>query len=61
MTESIQKIINENPDSLDIGTPSKGGNIKIYGDFNNMDAFQKKIENAIEVRKFAQAKLEINI
>ena len=51
--ESIQKTIHENPDSLEIGAPSKGGAIKVYGDFSNPEAFKQKIENAISVRKHA--------
>jgi len=47
----------ENPDSLEIGTPSKGGAIKIYLDFLNVDAAKIKIDNAIEVRNYANAKL----
>lgn len=41
-------------DSLEIGTPSKGGAIKIYGDFSKVDEFVAKIENAKRVRERAQ-------
>lgn len=41
------------PDSLEIGTPGKGGALKIYGDFRNPDAFQIKIRNAYNIRKYA--------
>ena len=47
----------ENPDSLEIGTPAKGGAIKVYGDFNDKDTFQKKIDNAIELRTYANEKI----
>ena len=47
----------ENPDSLEIGTPAKGGAIKVYGDFSNKDEFQKKIDNAVELRNYANQKL----
>ena len=47
----------ENPDSLEIGTPSKGGAIKVYGDFINPDGFKAKIDNAIEVRNYTKSKL----
>lgn len=47
----------ENPDSLEIGTPSKGGAIKVYCDFANEDACKIKIDNAINVRAYANAKL----
>jgi len=41
-------------DSLEIGTPAKGGAIKIYTDFNDVKATQEKILKAFEARKFAQ-------
>ena len=47
----------ENPDSLEIGTPAKGGAIKVYGDFNDKEIFQKKIDNALELRTYANNKL----
>jgi hypothetical protein len=46
--------VQDNPDSLEIGTPSKGGAIKIYGNFNDPVAFQEKITNAMAVREFAR-------
>jgi hypothetical protein len=55
--ESIQKTINENPDSLELGTPSKGGAIKVYGDYNNLDSFKAKIDNAVILRAYANEKL----
>src|SRR3990167_11200625 len=48
--ECIHKNINENPDSLEIGTPGKLGAIKCYGDFNKPDEFLEKIKNAKKVR-----------
>ena len=47
----------ENPDSLEIGTPSRGGPIKIYCDFTNTEACKIKIDNAIEIRSYANLKL----
>jgi hypothetical protein len=49
----------ENPDSLELSTPARGGAIKIYGDFSNKEEFQKKIENAIELRKYAGTLIEV--
>lgn len=60
MEETIQKQITENPDSLEIGTPSKGGAIKIYFDSNNIEAAKTKIKNAKEIKEYAQANLSIN-
>ena len=59
--DTITVVINENPDSLEISTPSKGGGIKVYGDFSKMDEFKAKIDNAIEVRKYAQAKIQVDV
>ncbi len=58
---SITKIINENNDKLEIGTPAKGGSIRVSGDFNKPDEFKKKIDKAIEVRNYANAKIAINV
>jgi hypothetical protein len=54
MEETTTRHINDNPDSLEIGTPSKGGAIKIYGDFSKPDEFKAKIQKAKEVREEAQ-------
>lgn len=53
--------VDEERDSIELSTPAKGGAVKIYGNFNNPEAFKKKIENAVEVRKFAQAQIGINV
>lgn len=52
MEEHIHR--NENADSIEIGTPGKGGVVKCYGDFNSPEAFKKKLENAKDVRAKAQ-------
>ncbi len=41
-------------DSLEIGTPSKGGAVKIYGNFADPDTFRKKIDAALELRRYAE-------
>lgn len=55
--ENITKHISENPDSIEIGTPSKGGALKVYGNFANPDEFMMKIDNAVKVRAYANEKL----
>jgi len=55
--EAIQKVVNENPDSLEFGTPSKLGCIKVYGNFDNPEAFKQKIDNAVLVREHANSKI----
>ena len=49
---------NITPDSIKIGTPAKGGEIKVYGNANNPDGFREKIKTMIELRKEAEAALE---
>lgn len=61
MEESIQKHVTENPDSIEIGTPSKGGAIKIYGNFEDKEGFKNKIDVAKEIREYAQANLSVNV
>jgi hypothetical protein len=45
--------ISENPDSLEIGTPGKGGAVKIYGNFLDPEGFRAKIKAAYELRQYA--------
>jgi len=59
MQETISRHVNDNPDSLEIGTPSKGGAIKVYHNFNDPEGFKAKIQNAKDVRDFANALLEV--
>ena len=61
MEETIHKQVTENPDSIEIGTPSKGGAIKIYGNFADEESFKKKIDAAKKVREYAQANIAVNI
>lgn len=51
---SVNKVVNDSPDSVEIGTPAKGGAVKCYGSFGKPEDFKKKIKQAFEVRKFAQ-------
>lgn len=52
--ESTQKIITENPDSITIGSATKGAQLKVYGDFNDLEAFKKKVDNARAVKDYAE-------
>jgi hypothetical protein len=45
-------------DSLEIGTAGKGGNIKVYGDFNQPDIFRNKIDEAIKLRQYVNTKID---
>ena len=60
MEESIQKIVNENADSIAFGSAAKGALIKVYGDFSKPDEFKKKIDNAKEIRDYADAGIAVN-
>jgi len=40
-------------DSIEIGTPGKGGAIKVHGNFSNPSAFEAKIREAVRLRKLA--------
>jgi len=62
--QHIHKNIDERPDSIEIGTPSKGGAVKIY--FNADDSketTEERIVKAFAARKFVQeqAKLQEEI
>lgn len=57
----VTKIVNDSADSLEIGTPGKSGCVKIYGNFSDVESFKKKIDNAREVKKYAEANLMINM
>ena len=46
-------------DSLEIGTASKGGAIKIYTDFNDVAGSKSKVDNALLIREYARLKLEV--
>ena len=54
----LHKYQDDNKDNIEIGTPSKGGAIKIYGNFTNTEDFKIKVDKAFEVRKYAQSKME---
>ena len=42
-------------DSIEVGTPSKGGAVKIYINANKPDEARQKIKNALDLRVFAAA------
>ena len=48
-------------DSIAIGSASKGGIIKIYGNFDDKEAFKKKIDSAKEIQTYAQANIALNV
>ncbi len=44
-------------DSLEIGTPGRGGCVKVYGSFDDPEGFKAKLDAAFELRTIARAKL----
>jgi len=59
MTEAqlitVKKILEGSPfqDSIEIGTPGKGGAIKLYGDFADPVGFEARTREAVRLRKLA--------
>jgi hypothetical protein len=62
MAEEIVRHIHENKDerkdSVTIGTPSKGGEVKIYFSAARPEEINALIDNAFAARKYAQGKME---
>ena len=50
--ETLSKV--EYPDSIEIGTPSKGGCIKVYFNADNKISAEQRVKNAFEIRRLAQ-------
>ncbi|OPX67911.1 MAG: hypothetical protein A4E36_01488 [Methanoregulaceae archaeon PtaB.Bin009] len=52
---TLKKILEGSPfqDSIEIGTPGKGGAVKIYGDFADPAGFEARILEAVRLRKMA--------
>ena len=55
--EVVHRSISADPDSIEVGTPSKGGAVKIYGDYSRPESFKKKILSAKAIREFAGKEL----
>lgn len=52
--DSTQTIINDKSDSIEIGTPAKGGSVKVYGDSMKPDEFMVRVNNMFTIRAHAQ-------
>lgn len=52
---TVKKILEGPPfqDSIEIGTPGKGGAIKVFGDFSDPAGFETRIREAVRLRKMA--------
>ena len=53
--EIVNKHINERSDSFEIGTPSKGGAIKVYFSCQNEQEAKELISKAMQLRQFGEA------
>lgn len=38
-------------DSIELGTPAKGGAVKVYGDFSRPEQFEAKIQTALMLKQ----------
>jgi len=58
--EQIVRHIHEDkdarPDSITIGTPSKGGEVKIYFNSDNPERATELVDNAFVIRSYANSK-----
>jgi hypothetical protein len=57
---TVNRILEGSPfqDSIEIGTPGKGGALKIYGDFSDPAGFEDRIREAVRLRKKAADMIE---
>ncbi len=55
--EKAKAAVERRKDSVDIGTPGKGGNLKVYYDASNVEEAKALVDNAIMVRQYTQDKL----
>ena len=59
--EIIHKNINVDADSIELGSPTKGGKIKVYFDAKDVEDAKKKIDNAKLVLDYATANISVNV
>lgn len=51
--KELIQLENQRTDSIELGSPSKGGKIKIYGDAGDPQDFKQRIENIINLKYYA--------
>ena len=59
MNDSTVTHKSENQDSIELGTPAKGGGIKVYFDASNPELAKEKILNAIKLREWANTLINV--
>jgi len=52
--KELIQLENQRTDSIELGSPSKGGKIKVYGNASDPQAFREKIENIINLKYYAE-------
>jgi hypothetical protein len=57
--QHVHKNVDEFPDSITIGTPGRGGEIKIYFNALDVSAAEEKLIQAFKIRKIAQEQLSL--
>ncbi len=53
----LKMLLNENKDSITCSTAAKGGEIKVYLNFSKLEECKNKIDNALQLRAYANEKL----
>jgi hypothetical protein len=61
LVKRIRELVNESAlqDSIEIGTPSKGGAVKLYLNMADIEASKKKIDAAKTLRDYMQGELSV--
>ena len=59
ISELLKHLNDENTDSLEIGTAGRGGCMKIYCNFTDLEGTKAKISHAVMARRYANNLLEI--
>jgi hypothetical protein len=55
--EKAKATVDRRTDSVELGTPSKGGAMKVYFDASNPDEAKMLVDNAYMIREYAQGKI----
>ena len=58
--ELIKEAMSPYPDSIEIGTPSKGGTLKVYFNADNIIQSAARISEAAKLVRFTRKELEKN-
>ena len=60
VVKHIHSNLEDNSDSFEAGSVAKGSKIKVYGNADDVEGFKKKINNMIEIKKYAKAQLDLS-